>query len=300
MPVNGVLVVDKPAGPTSHDVVARVRRALGETRIGHTGTLDPLATGVLALVIGPATRLAQFLSSDDKEYVASVRLGMSTPTYDAEGVTDGSDARLEAEVGVNDVDGALASFRGTYFQTPPPFSAKKIAGVRAYQRARMRQAIELKPVEVTVSALDVIAMAGARLELRVVCSSGFYVRTLAHQLGQRLGCGAYLEALRRTRAGAFTLAGAVPLDEIQTAPATAIERLVPIGQLLPGFPRAVLNEAGVRRVMHGNSIGPAELEEQPDIAGFPTKIRLFDRAGMLLALADREPGGLLHPAVVLV
>ena len=161
--------------------MARVRRATGETRIGHTGTLDPLATGVLALVVGRATRLAQFLSSDDKEYLASVRLGRSTPTYDAEGVTEaGSDVRIEPAV----LDAALAAFRGTFLQTPPPYSAKKVAGTRAYEHARKQQPVELQAVEVTVRALDLLSAAGDRLELRVVCSSGFYVRTLAHELGQ--------------------------------------------------------------------------------------------------------------------
>lgn len=302
MNLNGVLVVDKPSGPTSHDVVARVRRAIGEKRIGHTGTLDPLATGVLALVVGRATRLAQFLSSDEKEYLASVRLGMSTPTYDAEGVGEDCGFRLKPEATEieKSLDAVLSAFRGTYLQTPPPFSAKKIAGVRAYQHARKQQVVELKPVEVTVSALDVVAFEADRLQLRLVCSSGFYVRALAHELGQRLGCGAYLEGLRRTRAGGFTLDQSVPLEEIQSDPAIAASRLVPMGDLLPGLPKAVLNEAGVRRVMHGNRVGPEHLADGAIVAGFPTKIRLFDPAGSLLALADPEPGGALHPAIVLV
>ena len=297
--MNGVLVVDKPTGPTSHDVVARVRRAIGEKRIGHTGTLDPLATGVLALVIGRATRLAQFLSSDEKEYLATVRLGMSTPTYDAEGL-DATDLRPRPDVTREDIERALASFRGTYLQTPPPFSAKKVAGVRAYAHARKDRVVELKPVEVTVSALEVVAAEHGRLELHLVASSGFYVRTLAHQLGQRLGCGAFLEGLRRTRAGDFALAQAVPLDQVQADPSIAASRMVPLGDLLPGFPKVVLNAGGSRRVTHGNPVGPEHFVEPVDFAGFPAKFRLFEPGGTLLALADPVPGGLLHPTLVLV
>lgn len=300
MNLSGVLVIDKPSGPTSHDVVARVRRAIGEKRIGHTGTLDPLATGVLALVIGRATRLAQFLSSDEKEYLATVRLGMSTPTYDAEGISADSDFRLEPEVNLGDIEAALTHLRGTYLQTPPPFSAKKVAGVRAYQHARTQQVVELTPVEVTVSALEVMSVEEGRLQLRLVCTSGFYVRTLAHELGQRLGCGAHLGALRRTRAGDFTLGQAVSLDAVQADPGLAASRLVPSGELLPAFPRIVLNEAGVRRVQHGNTVGPEHFGEPPGFAGFASKFRLFDPSGALLALADPQPGGLLHPAIVLV
>ena len=298
--MNGVLVVDKPSGPTSHDVVARVRRATGEKRIGHTGTLDPLATGVLALVIGRATRLAQFLSSDEKEYLATVRLGMSTPTYDAEGLDAIDDVRLKPDISRDEIERVLDHFRGTYLQTPPPYSAKKVAGVPAYQHARKDRAVDLKAVEVTVSTLEVVAAQCDRVELRVVASSGFYVRTLAHELGQRLGCGAYLEGLRRTRAGGFTLTQAVPLAQVQADPGIVASRMVPAADLLPGFPRVVLNEGGTRRVMHGNPVGPEHVVEAADFAGFPAKFRLFDPSGTLLALADPLPGGLLHPAVVLV
>ena len=311
MPLHGVLVVDKPSGPTSHDVVARVRRATGEKRIGHTGTLDPLATGVLALVVGRATRLAQFLSSDDKEYLATVRLGLSTPTYDAEGIAESvSEFRRKPETDARGVGGfrlhpedlnaALAAFRGTYLQTPPPYSAKKIAGTRAYEHARKQQPVELQAVEVTVSALDLLSAAEDRLELRVVCSSGFYVRALAHELGERLGCGAYLEGLRRTRAGDFTLDGAVTLGAIQAEPGLSLARIVPMERLLPAFQRLTLSEMGVRRVAHGNTVGPEHLTGAGPTAGFSAKVRLFDEAGCLLAIAEPRPGGILHPAIVLV
>src|SRR5262245_46632748 len=198
--MNGVLVVDKPAGRTSHDVVALARRALGVSRIGHTGTLDPFATGVLPLVVGRATRLARFLSASDKTYVAGVRLGAASPTYDSEGVPASSAPPADAGIGRDAVERELAPFSGPHPQTPPPFSAKKVGGVRAYRRARAHQPVELQPVTVTVSSLELEAFDGGRAVVRIVCSTGFYVRAFAHELGERLGCGAYLEALRRTRA----------------------------------------------------------------------------------------------------
>ena len=222
--MNGVLVVDKPLGPTSHDVVARVRRAIGISRLGHTGTLDPLATGVLPLVVGRATRLARFLTSDEKEYLAGIRLGMATATYDAEERLVRNDSgELVALRPVADppafVEGdlrnALTSFTGTFRQMPPPFSAKKLAGTPAYKLARRRKDVELKPVEVTVTELELVSYADGVATVRLVCSSGFYVRSLAHDFGARLGCGAHLESLRRIRAGEFGLQQATPLSVIQ-------------------------------------------------------------------------------------
>ena len=293
--MNGVLVVDKPSGPTSHDVVGRVRRALGTRRVGHTGTLDPLATGVLPLVIGRATRLAQFLSSDEKEYVADVAFGVSTSTYDALG------SELPNETGtqidLSRLEGALGEFRGTYLQTPPAFSAKKVSGKPAYELARSGASPELKPVQVTVTALEVLEQGERRASLRVVCSSGFYVRTLAHELGRRLGCGAYLAALRRTRAGTFTLADAVPLDVLEHEGAAAAPRLIPLERLLPAIPPVVLTEDGVRRALHGNTLPPSAHEsELPQTA----RVRLLDGAGHLVGIAELAPGGLLHPVIVLM
>ena len=258
--MNGVLVVDKPSGPTSHDVVGRARRALGTRRVGHTGTLDPLATGVLPLVIGRATRLAQFLSSDEKEYVADVAFGVSTSTYDALGSELPHEA--SAPVDLSRLDGALGEFRGTYLQTPPAFSAKKVLGKPAYELARSGAAPELKPVQVTVTALEVLEQGERRASLRVVCSSGFYVRTLAHELGRRLGCGAYLAALRRARAGTFTLADAVPLDVLEQEGVAAALRLIPLERLLPAIPSVVLTEDGVRRALHGNLLPPSAHESE--------------------------------------
>ena len=212
--MHGALLVDKPSGPTSHDIVGFTRRLLKTTRVGHTGTLDPLATGLLVILVGHATRLAQFLVGDEKEYIADVRLGVSTPTYDAASLDE-------------DVERVLDTFRGSFQQTPPPFSAKKVAGVAAYVRARRNESVDLKPVLVTVRELQVLPTSTIKhrssaigpdpsaigpdpsaighrpsvvdrnglLRLRVTASAGFYVRSLAHDLGQRLGCGAHLEAL---------------------------------------------------------------------------------------------------------
>ena len=293
--MNGVLVVDKPSGPTSHDVVGRVRRALGTRRVGHTGTLDPLATGVLPLVIGRATRLAQFLSSDEKEYVADVAFGVSTSTYDALGSELPHEAG--APVDLSRLDGALGEFRGTYLQTPPAFSAKKVSGKPAYELARSGASPELKPVQVTVAALEVLELGERRASLRVVCSSGFYVRTLAHELGRRLGCGAYLAGLRRARAGTFTLADSVPLDLLEHEGVAAAPRLIPLERLLPAIPSVVLTEDGVRRALHGNILPPSAHEsELPQTV----RVRLLDAAGHLVGIAELEAGGLLHPVIVLM
>ncbi len=304
--MNGVLVVDKPSGPTSHDVVGRVRRATLTRRIGHTGTLDPLATGVLPLVIGRATRLAQFLASDAKEYIADVVFGASTATYDAAGDERRSEAGPLPEdtgegspVDISGLDAVLQRFRGTFLQVPPVFSAKKVAGTRAYKLAREGRAPEMKPVEVTVTALEVIERGPARVRLRVASSSGFYVRSLAHDNGEALGCGAYLGALRRTRAGAFGLDDAVPLEVIEAEGPAVSGRLIPMERLLPDFPAVTLNEAGARRALHGSLLSPADLAEAPSgvEAG---RVRLLDATGTLLGIAEPAPGGLLHPAIVLV
>lgn len=310
--MNGVLIVDKPLGPTSHDVVARVRRAIGISRIGHTGTLDPLATGVLPLVVGRATRLAQFLSADEKEYLAGIRLGATTATYDAEErlVRDGSGESVllrpvahRPDVTEADLREALIEFTGTYWQVPPPFSAKKIAGTPAYRLARVNKDVELKPVEVTVSNLELMSFADGLAMVRVVCSSGFYVRSLANDFGERMGCGGHLESLRRSRAGEFRVERAVPLSVIQEEGTAAMRRLVPVENLLSGLPHVVVNERGARRAAHGNALAAEDLWDSdrtvpPQSA--PGPVRVLDAGGALLAIGQRARGGLLQPVVVLV
>jgi tRNA pseudouridine55 synthase len=313
--MNGVLVIDKPAGPTSHDVVAVVRRAIGVSRVGHTGTLDPLATGVLPLVIGRATRLASFMSGADKEYVARIRFGAATATYDAEGRA-GSDAetpsaesaaavaRLEAK-GIRQ---ALVVFEGRFLQTPPPFSAKKVGGTPAYKLARQQKPVEVKPVEVTVREIELRGYADGLAEVRLVCSSGFYVRSLAHDLGQRLGCGAHLEGLRRTRVGELTLDEAVPLEAVAVEGMTVAERrMIPMDRLLTHLPAVIVSDLGAKRTGHGSALGPSDIQGAfPENAGASSegseerRLRLLDCAGVLLGLAEPRRDGLLHPVVVLV
>jgi tRNA pseudouridine55 synthase len=304
--MNGVLVVDKPAGPTSHDVVARVRRALGTPRVGHTGTLDPLATGVLPLVVGSATRLASLLSGAEKEYEAGVRLGAATETYDAAHRTGPPPAPPEG-IDRARVDAALDEFRGTYAQSPPPYSAKKIQGVPAYKLARRNEPVQPRSVPVTVPYLALTSYDAGLATLRVRSSAGFYVRSLAHDLGARLGCGAHLETLRRVRAGTFDEAMSVTLTAVESEGPAAVRWLIPLSQLLPQVPAVVLNERGVRRATHGNELAPGDLESPQDLrAGVEgqdagqSRWRLLDGTGALLGIAEMRLGGVLHPVIVLV
>lgn len=296
-----MLVVDKPQGPTSHDVVSLARRALGVSRIGHTGTLDPMATGVLPLVIGRATRLAQFLAASDKDYDATVAFGRATNTYDAMGaVTTTSAERPTRE----QIEAALARFRGTFEQTPPAFSAKNIDGERSYDLARKAKAGDAqvlpKAVTVTVRQLDLISFDGETAVLRMRVTAGFYVRSLAHDLGAALGMGAVLVGLRRTRSGEFGLDGAVPLAEVLQSGREALAgRLLPFNDLLPDLPAVTLRGAEhVERVKNGVEIAPGDL--QAVLNPLPELVRLMGPDGALVGLA--KPGktpGFLHAAVVL-
>lgn len=297
--MNGALIVDKPAGLTSHDVVARVRQSLQLSRIGHTGTLDPLATGVLVLLVGRATRLSQFLVADEKEYVADVRLGAATETYDAESRPEL--LPMPQEFTIDAVEGVLQEFRGTYWQVPPPYSAKKVAGTRAYERARRHEHVELKPVQVTALELELLQyVSDGLVRLRMVCSSGYYVRSLAHDIGQRLGCGAHLEALRRTRSGTYSVLDATSLDQIESEGQAAAERLEPMESLLEHLPALTLSEEGARRAAHGNAVAPHHVLEGLLAVAVPGRVRLIDAAGSLLAIAERGGDALLHPLVVLL
>jgi tRNA pseudouridine55 synthase len=313
--MDGLLVIDKPSGPTSHEAVARVRRALGERRIGHTGTLDPAATGVLPLVLGRATRLARFLSASDKSYEAVVRLGVATDTRDSEGTPCGPvyhGVLPSPEV----IDRALAAFRGTFVQQPPAYSAKKIDGRRSYRLARQASRLsgdEMSPlpapVGVTAHSIVLVSVEGDRATLHVHCSAGFYVRALAHDLGARLGIGAHLLTLRRTRSGDATLDDALALDAIERDPGLAARALVPLSRMLPGLGTVTLTAEGVRRATQGRDLGPADTENgvRPLFATVtekgpsPVFVRLIDPAGDLVAIgAPAGASGLLHPAVVLV
>lgn len=292
--IAGVLVVDKPQGLTSHDVVAAVRRALGERRIGHCGTLDPMATGVLALAIGTATRLVQFLSGETKYYDAVVRFGLQTTTHDATGEVVATSERLPTR---DALEVALQAFRGDLLQTPPAFSAKKVGGQRAYARARRNDldATALRPVPVACHELTMTAFDGKRAWLSMAVSAGFYVRALAHDLGQRLGTGAVLDGLRRTRAGDFTLGSAVTLEALLRDSRDAlVARLVPLDALLPGVPAVSLTAEEAGHVRHGRDLPvPAGWGTAPPLA------RLVQGEGLVgLAVPARRPG-FLHPSVVL-
>lgn len=295
--LDGVLVVDKPPGLTSHDAVVRVRRILGVRRIGHLGTLDPLATGVLPLVVGRATRLAALLAAGPKTYDAVIRLGVSTDTYDVTGTAapaPGPPPRIDRGA----VEAARRAFTGAFQQQPPPFSAKKVGGVRAYRLARRRKPVELRPVNVTVHRFEILALSGDRLRCRVSCSPGFYLRTLAHDLGRSLGCGACLESLRRERSGAFTLDAAVRLDEMEGGADDVAPRMVVMADLLPELPGVVVTGRGAARTAHGAPVAPADVRSGTSPAAGRCKV--YDGSGRLLAIAETGPGGALHPRIVLV
>jgi len=300
--MDGVLVVDKPAGPTSHDIVDRVRRALREKRVGHTGTLDPFATGVLALCVGKATRLARFLAGGTKEYRACVRLGFATTTDDLTGEPIGEPAATQ--VAPEALRAALAALVGRYDQVPPAFSARHVSGRRSYELARRGEAAARPATAVTVHAIELVSFAGDRLEVDVRCSAGTYVRAIARDLGERLGVGAHLTALRRTRSGEFDLAQAVPGDDLTEAP----RRLIPMAALLPELPVVKVPAASLKLVRDGRELGPEA------VSGFPSealaRVRLLDEAGSLIGLAvprGLEPGSgslprfpQLHADVVLL
>ena len=300
-----MLVIDKPAGPTSHDVVAAVRRITRVKKVGHTGTLDPLASGVLPIVLGRATRLAQFLSSAEKEYEADVLLGVSTTTFDAAGdVVERANPRSLSGLSRGDVEEAVAEFRGSYLQEPPSFSAKKILGDRAYDLARRNQPVPLKAVEVTARTLDIVAWNGAQLRLRLACSAGFYVRSLAQALGERLGTGAYLAGLVRTRSGDFSIDSAVSLGALQEDPAHAASRVIVLTQLLPGLPAITLTAEGALLAARGGFLSAGHLSGSQGVPA-AGKVRLLHPDGHLVAIAEPREGGasrlsrLLHPSVVL-
>lgn len=297
---DGVLVVDKPPGPTSHDVVSVARRALGTSGVGHTGTLDPLATGVLVLVVGRATRLARYMAHDVKEYVAQIAFGRATATYDAEGATTGETGRTPEPVAIA---ARLAAMVGPQLQTPPAYSAKKVGGEVAHRAARRDTPLAIPPVPVVVHALSLDAFEGGVATVSMRVSAGFYVRTLAHDLGEALGCGAHLAGLRRTRAGAFDLSGAVSWEALATAARGAMaSAVVPLDDLLPDLPAAVLPAEAAARVRHGQSVQAAVSGGATATAG---PVRLLDEDGHLLGIAEPSGAGaepsrrVLQPVVVL-
>ena len=300
---DGVIVIDKPAGPTSHDVVAVMRRALTSRvaalrragrqaeKVGHTGTLDPLASGVLPLVIGKATRLAQFLSSAEKEYEADIELGVTTTTLDRGGDIVAREPRAPGgRTDRRDIEDAVAEFRGTYLQQPPVFSAKKIDGDRAYDLARRNAPVRLQPVQVTATSVEVLEWRGTMLRLRLVCSAGYYVRSLADALGERLGTGGHLAALVRMRSGDFTLADAVGLDLLDRNPHEAAARVIPLAALLPSLPALTLTPEGASLAARGGFIGPSQVASHATLPE-TGRVRLLHPDGHLVAIAEPRAGG---------
>ena len=293
--MDGVLVIDKPVGPSSHDIVVVARRSLGVSRIGHTGTLDPQASGVLPLVLGQATRLAQHLTGSDKEYAATVRFGVESNTYDAAGQI----VAVEGDVPTADqITTALDGFRGTFQQTPPAFSAKMVDGERSYVLARAGKAVQSPPVSVTVHHLELLTFDPPLARLRVRCSAGFYVRSLAHDLGKALGSGAILEQLIRTEAAGFRLDAALPFETLVRAPRPDLRSHVhPMEALLTELPSVQLTHEGIEWVRHGRDLGPRQVVRP--LSTIPALVRLLGTDGRLVGLADRSKmPGFLHPAVV--
>jgi tRNA pseudouridine55 synthase len=290
--VDAVLIVDKPAGFTSHDVVARVRRIVGEKSVGHLGTLDPMATGVLPLVLGRFTRLAQFYNEADKRYEGVVRFGWATDTYDAEGQPAGP--KQPVNVSLDQVQDAAAEFIGEIAQYPPPFSAKKIAGIPAHRLARKGQPVELKPKQVEIKGLEFYDCDGHTVHFRAWVSSGTYLRSLAHDLGKKLGPGGHLAALKRTAVREFTIDEAHDLEQLEQAQAanTLDDIFLHPRLVLPEFPAVVASPESAARIRHGGAVNLPEFSKA-------AMVRVFAGQRELLAIARRVAGTLFQPKVVL-
>ena len=330
--MDGALIIDKPAGMTSHDVVALVRRILGERRVGHTGTLDPFATGVLVVLVGRATRLAQFLSGAEKEYEAVIRLGYATDTGDITGArvlseppaargpregipsgvqhAGGPHAKAQSPQSLTEetIEAALASLRGEFEQTPPMYSAKKIAGQKLYDLARRGEEVERKAVPVTVREFEALPGDGSLLKsnedgasdlaVRVVCSAGTYIRTLAESVGEQLGVGAHLSALRRSRAGQFKIADAITLVRLNdVAQSGAVEQvLISPDAALLHLPFLNLDADGAHSVRHGIDVQIEDPNATDWTDGQPVRMR--DLNGELIAVGIYEKD-IIHPSVVI-
>jgi tRNA pseudouridine55 synthase len=325
--MNAVLIIDKPAGLTSHDVVNRVRRILHERSIGHLGTLDPMATGVLPLVIGSLTRLAQFYIASEKTYEGTIRFGFATDTYDAEG--DATTVPQRVDLRAEEVESLAARFRGVIEQTPPPFSAKKIKGVPAYKLARQQKEVVLQPVQVEIKEFEILAVDADRARFRARVASGTYMRSVAHDMGRELACGAHLESLRRTAVAEFTLQDAHTLEHVadaahnlhagKTSPGGTHDNSPPVllaGQaepgeprprgtpetlddcfihprrLLPDLPSVTADEPTIARIRSGRTVNLPELSRA-------RQVKVFSGQKELIAIATRVAGTLFHPKIVL-
>jgi tRNA pseudouridine55 synthase len=292
--MNGLVLIDKPTGCTSHDVVNRWRKLAKTKRVGHLGTLDPMATGLLALLTGAATRLAQFYSKDDKTYCAEVTFGKISDTYDAEGQILETGATLPAPDAVR---AALAGFTGRFLQTPPPVSAKKINGVAAYKLTRKQVSVELAPVEIEVKHLEVTNLSHDKFEMVVTCTSGSYIRSIAHELGRRLGCGALLSRLRRTQAGEFKIENAWTLDALaELSEAGRLpEAVTPAAKLLAHVPAEYFDIAVETQIRQGR-----DFHTSPFVVprGAPL-VKALSYSGELIAIGRLKIPNLYHPGTVL-
>lgn len=293
--LDGVIVIDKPEGWTSHDVVNKVRRIAGTKKVGHLGTLDPIATGVLPLVMERATRLAQFYTRSDKIYEGLVRFGWSTTTYDRAG--EPTSYEREVKVDPEELEGHLERFRGEFLQTPPAVSAKKVEGKRAYDLARKNVAVELEPVKVHVYELTVLSIEGALVKLRAHCSGGTYMRSIAHDLGLAMGSGAHLAELRRIASGEFELDQARTLEQLErlAADERLVDALVPAAKLLPGMPSVFVDDVTARQVRNGRNFPASPFRSQPT----SKFVKAVTRTGELVAIGEAVLPNLYHPVVVL-
>ena len=327
--MNAVLIIDKPAGLTSHDVVNRARRILRERSIGHLGTLDPMATGVLPLVTGNLTRIAQFYTSSEKTYEGTVRFGFATDTYDADG--DPSTTPQDVTLRPEEIESLAGRFRGVIEQTPPPFSAKKIKGVPAYKLARQQKEVVLKPVQVEIKEFEILEVTVDRVRFRARVASGTYMRSVAHEMGRELACGAHLESLRRTAVAEFSIADAHTLEQLAEVANLCLPEAgpgrtnlchpdrslsIPQGEtsevegpavshtsslealcvhprkLLPAFPSVTADEPTVARIRNGRTVNLPDLSRS-------RQVKVFANQTELIAIATRVAGTLFHPKLVL-
>jgi tRNA pseudouridine55 synthase len=290
--MHGVLIVDKPAGLTSHDVVNRVRRILQQPSVGHLGTLDPLATGVLPLVTGNLTRLAQFYGASQKTYEGIIRFGFATDTYDSDGEPASSPHTVN--VSLEQMQKLANPFIGLIEQVPPPFSAKKIKGVPAYKLAREHQDVALKPVQVEIKEFEILGVEGDQASFRARVASGTYMRSVAHDMGQQLGCGAHLQSLRRTVLGEFALSQAHTLEELDTAckAGKSEEIFIHPRRLLSEFPCVTASEEAAALIRNGRAVNLPELSQA-------RQVKVFAGQRELIAIATRIAGTLFHPRIVL-
>jgi tRNA pseudouridine55 synthase len=291
--VDGLIVIDKPGGMTSHDVVNRLRRITGERSIGHLGTLDPMATGVLPLLLGRFTRLAQYFNSAEKSYTGTIRFGFATDTYDADGERVG--ALSEPALALEQVRAAAVRFHGEIEQMPPQYSAKKVGGVPAYKLAREGKPAELKPSLIRIASFEIVALDGVFATFALTVSAGGYVRSVAHELGQDLGCGAHLSSLRRTRSGAFGLAEARGLGTLEALTGNfeaLMEICVHPRALLPEMPSVSGDEQALGRLRNGAQANLPEFSKA-------SLVKVFARQRELVGIARRVAGTLFQPVAVL-